>query len=60
MKSARAGYSLVEILVVVAIVGIITLAGVPQLLKYSRSAAVRAAANQIVGDIRAVRQKAVE
>lgn len=54
-----AGYSLVEVLVVIALIGIVTVAGVPAFLQYTRANAIRSAARQVIGDIRAVRQKAV-
>ena len=55
MKEQR-GYSLVEILVVVGIIGIFSLAAIPSFLKITRANQVKAANRQVVSDIRNLRQ----
>jgi prepilin-type N-terminal cleavage/methylation domain-containing protein len=62
LKSRRrvvAGYSLPELLVVVAIIGLIVLVTVPNFMQYFRSNAMRSAIRQFNTDIRSVRQRAV-
>jgi prepilin-type N-terminal cleavage/methylation domain-containing protein len=62
LKSRRrflAGYSLPELLVVVAIIGMIVLVVVPNFTQFTRSNLMRSALRQFNSDIRAVRQRAV-
>jgi prepilin-type N-terminal cleavage/methylation domain-containing protein len=55
MKQQR-GYSLIEIIVVVGIIGIFSLAAIPSFVKISRANQVKAANRQVVSDIRNLRQ----
>jgi prepilin-type N-terminal cleavage/methylation domain-containing protein len=58
-RDARAGYSLPELLIVVAIIGIFVVFGGPAMGEAYRSYRVRSAANGLVNDIRAQRYLAV-
>lgn len=58
MKSQK-GYSLPELLVVVAIVGLISLVGVPAFISYFNSMRVNSALREFTTDVRAARQRAV-
>jgi prepilin-type N-terminal cleavage/methylation domain-containing protein len=53
------GYSLVELLVVVAIIGVFSLISVPALLNYTRMAAMRSGLRQFTTDLRAGRMRAI-
>jgi prepilin-type N-terminal cleavage/methylation domain-containing protein len=53
------GYTLIEALVAVAIIGLITLVTVPNFISMYRSARVKSAVNNLITDIRALRQEAV-
>lgn len=57
MKNTK-GFSLAEMLVVVAILGMIVAFGLPAFQNYLQSYKLRSSANQIVNDLRAVRQTA--
>lgn len=58
-RSREPGFSLVEILTVVAIIGIVAAVGLPQIMSFLRGYRVRAAAQQVAGEITAARLKAV-
>ena len=58
-NNASRGYSLVEILVVVAIIGIMSLVTVPAFLNFQRSNAIKAATRTFTADIRNCRQRAI-
>jgi prepilin-type N-terminal cleavage/methylation domain-containing protein len=58
-NNASRGYSLVEILVVVAIIGIMSLVTVPAFINYQRSNTIRAALRSFTSDIRNSRQRAI-
>lgn len=53
------GYSLAEMIVVVAIIGIFSLVAVPQFMNMNRSMKVKASMRQFATEIRAVRQRAI-
>jgi prepilin-type N-terminal cleavage/methylation domain-containing protein len=56
---SKKGYSLVEALVVIAIIGLISLVAVPNFIVMYRSAKIKAAVRTFANDLRAVRQEAV-
>jgi prepilin-type N-terminal cleavage/methylation domain-containing protein len=53
------GYSLVEILVVIAIVGVMSLITIPAFINFSQQGRLRAAVRQIHGDLRTMRMLAI-
>jgi prepilin-type N-terminal cleavage/methylation domain-containing protein len=53
------GYSLVEILVVMAIVGVMSLITIPAFISYSQQGRLRAALRQVHGDLRTMRLQAI-
>jgi prepilin-type N-terminal cleavage/methylation domain-containing protein len=53
------GYSLIELLTVVAIIGVMSLVSVPAFLNYQRSLEVKSSMRQFTADLRAARQRAV-
>ena len=53
------GYSLMEILVVVAIIGVLSLITVPAFINFQRRNAVRGALRSFTGDLRSYRQQAI-
>lgn len=55
----QAGYSLTEMLVVLAIIGIMTLIAVPNFMSYYRSSKLRSSMRQVTMDLRSARQHAV-
>jgi len=57
--NASRGYSIVEILVVVAIIGIMSLVTVPAFMNYQRSAAIKSQLRSFTADIRNARQRAI-
>ncbi len=59
MNRHESGYSLVEILVVVAIIGVISLVTVPNFIAMQHSGKLKSSLRTFVGDIRAMRQRAV-
>lgn len=58
-KSGQKGYSLIEALVVVAIVGIVSIVTVPNFITMYRSSKVKAAVRSFSTDLRDARQDAV-
>ncbi len=58
MKDQR-GYSLAELLTVVAIIGVFSLISIPSFVNYSRSAKVRTSTRQFNSDLRAARSRAI-
>lgn len=58
-KRADGGYSIAELLTVVAIIGIIVLVSVPNFAQYMRSAKLKSAMRQLTYDVRSARQRAV-
>jgi prepilin-type N-terminal cleavage/methylation domain-containing protein len=55
----QGGYSLVELLVVVAIIGMLSLVTVPPMLGYMRQIKVRSATRELNTDLRFARQRAI-
>ncbi|HEX3583691.1 MAG TPA: type II secretion system protein [Thermoanaerobaculia bacterium] len=58
-RSGQSGYSLTEILVVLAIVGVLSLVTVPQFIAYKQSAALKGGMRVFTSDVRALRQYAI-
>ena len=58
-RSYQHGYSLAEMLVVVAIVGIMSLVTVPQFISYMRQNRMRTSVRQFSSDLRGARQRAI-
>jgi prepilin-type N-terminal cleavage/methylation domain-containing protein len=58
-NNASRGYSIIEILVVVAIIGIMSLVTVPAFINFQRSNAVKAQLRSFTSDIRNSRQRAI-
>ncbi|MEA2338035.1 MAG: type pilus assembly protein PilA [Thermoanaerobaculia bacterium] len=56
---ASRGYSLIEILVVVAIIGIMSMVTVPAFMNYQRAASLKATMRSFTSDIRNCRQRAI-
>lgn len=55
----ESGYSLAEMLVVIAIIGIMTLISVPYFMSYYRTAKLKSSMRQVTSDFRSTRQRAV-
>lgn len=58
-RRSERGYSLPEMLVVVAIIGVISLVGVPSFISMQRSMKVKSSLRQFTADVRGARQRAV-
>lgn len=58
IKQAK-GFSLTELMIVIAIFAILTAIAVPQYAIYTRNSALQSAAMELVGDIKLVRQRAM-
>ena len=59
MRRTSRGYSVVEMLVVVAIIGILSLVTVPAFMNFQRRNAVRSALRSFTSDIRSFRQHSI-
>ena len=59
-QSAEHGYSLAELLTVVAIIGMISLVSVPAFMQYRESSKIKASVAQLTNDMRATRYRAIE
>ena len=59
VRKGQKGYSLVEMLAVVAIIGIMSLIVVPNFVQYYRSIRLKTAMRRMTNDLRAARQRAV-
>lgn len=58
-RRGQRGYSLVEMLAVVAIIGIMSLIVVPNFVSYQRSIRLKTAMRRLTNDLRSARQRAV-
>jgi Tfp pilus assembly protein FimT len=58
-KHAR-GFSTVELLVVIFIIGVMTAIGLPKIVTYVKLAQIRAAASNVAGEITTARTKAIQ
>jgi prepilin-type N-terminal cleavage/methylation domain-containing protein len=58
-NNASRGYTIIEILVVVAIIGIMSLVTVPAMVNFQRANTVKAALRSFTSDIRNCRQRAI-
>lgn len=58
-RSQSAGFSLVELIVVVGIIGVLVAVAIPNLRGYLKTATIRSAASQLAGDIGAARARAI-
>src|SRR6185436_3256235 len=54
-----AGYSVIEMLVVIAIIGIISLVSIPQFMAFQRSNQLKSSMRQMTADLRLARQQAI-
>lgn len=59
-RSSRSGYTLVEMLTVVAIIGILSLIGIPAFMNFQRANSFRSAMRQVSTDLRAARAMAIQ
>lgn len=59
MNRKQSGYSLAELLVVVAIIGIVSLVTVPNFVSLRRSSMLKSSVRNLATDIRSARQRAV-
>ena len=58
-RAAEDGYSLVEMLVVVAIIGILSLVTVPQFMNFMKQNKIRTSVRQFTAEVRGARQRAI-
>ena len=58
-SSGQQGYTLMEALIVVAIIGMVSIVTVPAFMTYMRSAKIKSSARQFAVDLRDARQRAV-
>lgn len=58
-RNSQSGYSLAEMLTVVAIIGIMSLIVVPNFVQYYRSIRLKTAMRRVTNDLRGARQRAV-
>jgi prepilin-type N-terminal cleavage/methylation domain-containing protein len=58
-RASSAGFTIVELIIVVGIIGILLAVAVPNIRGYLRTATIRAAAAQLAGEVQTARQKAI-
>lgn len=58
-RPAQSGFTAAEVLVVIAIVGIMAVVAIPTLLSYSRASTVKAAAEELVAGLNSARHLAI-
>jgi prepilin-type N-terminal cleavage/methylation domain-containing protein len=59
VRDRQAGFSLIELIVVVAMIGVLAALGFPQFMSYWRSSTTTAAASELVGVLNRARQLAI-
>jgi len=59
MKSRQAGYTVAEMLTVVAIIGLFSLVSVPSFITFRNTSKVKSSVRNFLGDLRAARQLAI-
>lgn len=58
-RDRSAGFSLIELLVVMGVIGVLAIVAIPNLRGYLRTAAIRSAASQLAGELTTARARAV-
>lgn len=58
-RRPESGFSMVELLIIIAMIGIASLIALPMLRNMGRAGQIRAAARQWMGDVRQLRQTCV-
>jgi prepilin-type N-terminal cleavage/methylation domain-containing protein len=56
---ARAGFTLIEMLIVIAVIGVLLAVGIPNIIRENRITAVRQVATQLQADLEELRSKAI-
>jgi len=59
-RSGRTGFSLVELIIVIALIGIVAGFSIPAFQRYATNANLKAAAREIMSDINNAKQRAIE
>jgi prepilin-type N-terminal cleavage/methylation domain-containing protein len=59
-RNGRTGFSLVELMIVIALIGIVGMFSIPAFQRYATNANLKAAAREIMADISNTKQRAVE